>query len=214
MSESKTETKMSLAAKLARIGKEIGRIEKSGTNQQQNYNYIEYGTVAGRIRELFDEYGVIIIPSVKEITVDEITNKYKNAGYHYRLNMEFTIINGDDMSDRLTATWLGESADYGDKGINKAETSGTKYFLMRLFNVSEKGEEEADSKSPEIKKSTASPQPPTDTQRKELNAYLLELGKPDEEIADIMAQLKTQQAILAAIKKAKNMLGAAAKEQQ
>ena len=76
MSESKTETKMSLAAKLARIGKEIGRVEKSGTNQQQNYNYIEYGMVAGRIRELFDEYGVIIIPSVKEITVDEITNKY------------------------------------------------------------------------------------------------------------------------------------------
>lgn len=146
--------KMTLAAKLARIGKEIGTVDKSGRNTQQNYNYIEYGVVAGRIRELFDTYGVIIIPSVDDYQVDEITNKYGNRGYHYTLKMSFKLINGDDAEDNTTATWLGESADYGDKGINKAETSGTKYFLMRLFNVSEKGEEEADSKSPEIEKTT------------------------------------------------------------
>ena len=146
--------KPTLAAKLARIGKEIGTVDKSGRNTQQNYNYIEYGVVAGRIRELFDTYGVIIIPSVDDYQVDEITNKYGNRGYHYTLKMSFKLINGDDANDATTATWLGESADYGDKGINKAETSGTKYFLMRLFNVSEKGEEEADSNSPEIEKTT------------------------------------------------------------
>lgn len=150
---SKTEeklTKLSLATKLARIGKEIGTVDKTGKNQQQNYNYIEYGVVAGRIRELFDIYGVIIIPNVDEYSVDEILNKYGNKGYHYTLKMSFRIVNGDDANDFLTAQWMGESADYGDKGINKAETSGTKYFLMRLFNISEKGEEEADEKSPEI----------------------------------------------------------------
>lgn len=141
---------MSLAAKLARIGKEIGAVDKSGRNNEQKYNYIEYGVVAGRIRELFDTYGVIIIPSVEGYQADEITSKYGSRGYHYTLRMSFQLINGDDPEDRFSATWMGESADFGDKGVNKAETSGTKYFLMRLFNVSEKGEEEADKVTPEF----------------------------------------------------------------
>lgn len=141
---------MSLASKLAAIGKEIGAVDKSGKNTQQNYNYIEYGVVAGRIRELFDKYHVIIVPSVDNVQQDEITNKYGGKGYHYILTMTFTLINGEDAEDREVASWAGESADYGDKGINKAETAGTKYFLMRLFNVSEKGEEEADKSTPEM----------------------------------------------------------------
>lgn len=141
---------MTLAQKLARIGKEIGAVSKSGTNKEQKYTYIEYGVVAGRIRELFDDYGIIIVPRVDDYKADEVTSKYGNKGYHYVLKMSFTLINGDDMADRIETSWLGESADFGDKGINKAETSGTKYFLMRLFNVSEKGEEEADKNTPEI----------------------------------------------------------------
>lgn len=147
MGETKSPT---LAARLAKIGKEIGAVDKSGRNAEQKYNYIEYGVVAGRIRELFDKYGVIILPAVQDYSVDEITSKYGNKGYHYVLKMSFRIYNADDMTDFVETTWTGESADFGDKGINKAETSGTKYFLMRLFNISEKGEEEADEKSPEI----------------------------------------------------------------
>ena len=144
------ETKpLSLASKLASIGKEIGAVDKSGRNQQQNYNYIEYGVVAGRIRELFDKHHIIIIPNVDNIQQDEITNKYGGKGYHYILQMSFTLINGDSPEDQETATWAGEASDYGDKGINKAETAGTKYFLMRLFNISEKGDEDADSTTPE-----------------------------------------------------------------
>ena len=141
---------MTLAQKLAKIGKEIGAVSKSGTNKEQKYNYIEYGVVAGRIRELFDTYGIIIVPKVDDYKADEVTSKYGNKGYHYVLRMSFKLINGDDKDDFIETSWLGESADFGDKGINKAETSGTKYFLMRLFNVSEKGEEEADKASPEF----------------------------------------------------------------
>jgi hypothetical protein len=144
-----TKNPLSLATKLAAIGKEIGAVDKSGKNAQQNYNYIEYGVVAGRIRELFDKYRVIIVPSVDSVQHDEIVNKYGGKGYHFILTMTFELINGDNPEDREIATWAGEASDYGDKGVNKAETAGTKYFLMRLFNISEKGEEEADKKTPE-----------------------------------------------------------------
>lgn len=132
---------MSLASKLAAIGKEIGAVSKSGKNLQQKYDYIEYGVVAGKIRELFDKYHIIIIPNVDNIQQDEIKGKYDNSGYHFVLQMTFTLINGDNLDDREIATWAGEASDFGDKGINKAETAGTKYFLMRLFNISEKGDD-------------------------------------------------------------------------
>ena len=132
---------MSLASKLAAIGKEIGAVDKSGKNQQQHYDYIEYGVVAGKIRELFDKYHIIIVPNVDSVSTDEIKSKYDTTGYHYVLTMTFTLINGDDKEDREIASWCGEASDFGDKGINKAETAGTKYFLMRLFNISEKGDD-------------------------------------------------------------------------
>lgn len=166
---SKDDTKLSLGAKLARIGKEIGRVDKTGKNQQQRYDYIEYGVVAGRIRELFDEYRVIIIPSVVEYSQDNITTRNGGSGYHYTLKMRFQIINGDDPQDTISADWMGESADYGDKGINKAETSGTKYFLMRLFNVSEKGEEEADAKTPKFDKSEPNPKKTSKTSVRDIS---------------------------------------------
>ena len=131
----------SLATKLAAIGKEIGAVDKSGKNLQQKYDYIEYAVVAGRIRELLDKYHVIIIPNVEHIQQDEVESKYNAKGYHYVLQMSFELINGDDPTDKELATWAGEAIDYGDKGINKAETAGTKYFLMRLFNISEKGDD-------------------------------------------------------------------------
>lgn len=154
-----TKEKMSLASKLAVIGKEIGAVDKSGKNSQQNYNFIEYGVVAGRIRELFDKYKVIIIPNVNEVQQDEITTRTGGKGYHYILRMTFTVMNGEDLDDKFEASWVGEAIDYGDKGINKAETSGTKYFLMRLFNVSEKGEVEADNETPEPMAETSSKRP-------------------------------------------------------
>ena len=186
------ENKQSLAAKLAAIGKEIGAVDKSGKNSQQNYAYIEYGVVAGRIRELFDKYHVIIVPNVESIDCDEITAKYGSKGYHYVLHMTFDIINGDDPEDREVASWLGEASDYGDKGINKAETAGTKYFLMRLFNVSEKGDEDADKTTPEEIKDS-----------KPVKKYTVRdvgIAKTQLENAHDLNELKVRFALLGAVK--------------
>lgn len=135
MAENKT-----LAAKIAAISKDLGAIKKGGHNTEQKYDFIEYAAVSGKIRELLDKHGVAIIPSVIDHDRDDITSKYGAKGYHHTLKMHFTVINADDKDDKIEADWLGESSDYGDKGINKAETSGTKYFYMRLFNISEKSD--------------------------------------------------------------------------
>ncbi len=141
--------KFTLAGKLAKIGDEIGKIDKGGYNKTQNFKFIEYAEVAGRIRSLFAQYGVIIKPEVVSYDVTEVKSRSGGIGYHYILTMNFCAINADDNNDRIESQWVSEAVDYGDKGVNKAITSGTKYFIMRLFNISERGDEDNDSQTPE-----------------------------------------------------------------
>lgn len=139
-----------LAAKLAAISKEIGAVAKSGKNTEQHYDFIEYAVVSGKMRELLDKHGVMIVPSVTGYEKEVITSRQGRTGFHFVITMHFTAINAEDKDDRIEANWLGEASDFGDKAVNKAETSGTKYFYMRLLNISEKGEQEADAVTPEV----------------------------------------------------------------
>lgn len=141
---SQSQPNLTLAAKIAAISKDLGAIQKGGHNKEQHYDFIEYAAVSGKIRELLDKHGVAIIPSVENYARDDVKSKSGAAGYHYMLTMRFTVINASDANDKIEATWMGESTDWGDKGINKAETSGTKYFYMRLFNISEKSDSDND----------------------------------------------------------------------
>lgn len=144
---SEAQKKPTLAARIAAISKDLGAIKKSGHNKEQHYDFIEYAAVSGKIRELLDQHGVAIIPTVTDYERDDVKSRNGATGYHYTLKMTFTVINADNQEDQIVATWMGESTDWGDKGINKAETSGTKYFLMRLFNISEKGDADNDPDS-------------------------------------------------------------------
>lgn len=146
--ESKKAKTLTLAAKLAAIGARVGKVQKGGYNKEQKYNYIEYAEVASRVRELLDEYRVAIVPNVTKLERDVVTSRNGGSGNHYLVYMEFEIVDGDAPEATIMVPWVGESTDWGDKGVNKAITSATKYFLMRLFNVSEKGEVEADKESP------------------------------------------------------------------
>lgn len=138
-----------LARKIADISAALGAIAKDGINKEQKYAFIEYAAVAGKLRTIQAEHGVAVFPHVEDYTMNEVRSKFGAIGYHYVLKMKFKVVNADDMNDFIEQSWLGEATDYGDKGINKAETSATKYFYMRLYNISEKGEAEADNNTPE-----------------------------------------------------------------
>lgn len=144
------EGKLNLAAKIAKIASEIGAIDKSGRNTQQGYKFIEYAVVAAEIRAKQAEVGVAIVPQIESYTCSEVRTAKGGAGFHYLLNMIFDVVNTDNPEDRMQVKWVGEATDYGDKGVNKAITSAVKYFVMRLYNISEKGEKEADEETPEV----------------------------------------------------------------
>lgn len=141
---------LNLYQKLAKITGEIGVIAKDGNNQQQKYKYIEYETIAGKFRELFSKYGVVLIPSMVEQERSTITTSRGSSGVSTVCHFEFTVVNADKPDDRFVVKWQGEAADYGDKATNKAATAAVKYYLMRQFNISSKGDEDPDSQAPEV----------------------------------------------------------------
>lgn len=141
---------LNLYQKLAKITGEIGVIAKDGNNQQQKYKYIEYETIAGKFRELFSKYGVVLIPSMVEQERSAITTSRGSSGVSTVCHFEFTVVNADKPDDRFVVKWQGEAADYGDKATNKAATAAVKYYLMRQFNISSKGDEDPDSQTLEV----------------------------------------------------------------
>lgn len=162
MTDTKPEANASLNIyqKLAAITGEIGVVAKDGKNAEQKYAFIEYAAVAGKLRTLFAKYGVVIVPRIKSQERTEITSKYGAKGFHTLAKLEFQVVNADDPSDHFTVEWESEAADYGDKATNKAATAALKYYEMRQFNISEKGED-ADNVTPELEKieKPAAPKP-------------------------------------------------------
>ncbi len=143
---------MNIYQKIAAITGEVGAIAKGGQNKEQGYAFIEYAAVAGELRQLFAKYGVVIIPNMPPVAEqhrNEFTTKNGKGGVALLIDFKFDIVNADAPEDRFNVGWTGEAVDYGDKATNKAATAALKYYLMRQFNISEKGEQEADNQTPE-----------------------------------------------------------------
>lgn len=203
MAETKTAeatTPLNLYQKLAAITGEIGEIKKGGRNREQGFDFIEYAAVAGKLRTLFAKYGVVVIPRMaqtKNQHRENITSKAGKAGQSVLVDMTFTVVNADDPNDKFTVPWTGEAVDYGDKATNKAATSALKYFLMRQFNVSEKGDDPDEQEVGEIQhRETAPPRasttrPPSDKQIGMIKGLAKRKGKDAEWIESVLAATHT-----------------------
>lgn len=153
---------MNIYQKIAAITGEVGAIKKAGQNREQNYSFIEYAAVAGELRTLFAKYGVVIIPNMQktsEQSRNDFTTRAGKGGVAVLIDFKFDIVNADKPDDRFSVDWVGEAVDYGDKATNKAATAALKYYLMRQFNISEKGEQEADAHTPERPAYNPAPEP-------------------------------------------------------
>lgn len=149
---------LNLYQKLISITEEIGVIEKTGRNNQQGYAFMEQAQIVAELRPLLKKYGVAIMPETLSRTVDryEVTRSNGKHGVdvHASVQMRFTIINADKPEEQFVCAWDGgEAIDSGDKATNKAITASNKYFLIKLFNISDK--DDADASSPQAE--TASP---------------------------------------------------------
>lgn len=133
---------LTIYEKLNAIMDEVGKIEKTGRNTTQNYAFIEQAVVMAKLRPLFVKYGIVLLPQVKGTHYHETPSGKMLVA---QLDMNFTLVNADNPAERLEFDWSSEGADNGDKAINKAETAGEKYWLLKLLMISEKDDPDSDS---------------------------------------------------------------------
>jgi len=113
-----------------------GSIRKEGTAPQVmgGFKFIEWDDVAEKIGTLMAENGIVMLPSMPSCEVDQTgTTASGKPIYRATAPLAFELINADVPDDRTVVTWIGSGDDSGDKAVQKAGTSGTKYMLLKLF---------------------------------------------------------------------------------
>lgn len=159
-----------LYKKLLLITEEIGKIDKTGSNSAQGYRFIEQAQVVAEVRVQLAKHGVVIIPETVSRTIDRyVVTKpgYKQgdppkeqASYHVNVVSRYTIINADNPEERITCEWdAGEALDTSDKATNKAVTASDKYFLMKLFKISDRDDPDASSQEAHVEPPKAATKP-------------------------------------------------------
>ena len=148
--------KPNLFQKLAAISADLGAIQKDGTydggQRGGSYKFISHAALMGHLRNELARHNVVIIPEVIEATTEgrekhSTYNGQERVSFERRVTvrMLFTVVDGDDPESKFTAQWSGEGIDAGDKGTQKAGTSAEKYFLFKLFKVSDKDDPDAEN---------------------------------------------------------------------
>lgn len=165
-----TET-LNLYQKLAAISGGLGAIEKDGNydggQRGGSYKFISHSQLMGHLRNELARHNVVIVAEVRESRT-ELREKHTEYNGQSRVSverrvvvtMQFTVTDGDSPESSFTARWFGEGIDNGDKATQKAATSGEKYFLMKLFKVSDKDDPDAEREEVEARQA-----PATTTQR-------------------------------------------------
>ena len=147
-------TPKSLVAKLADIINQVGPQKHAGYNDFHKYTYFTEAQLMDVIQPLLAKAGLILTTSILSVETREITNAKGKPEQLTLVKTEHVITDG---AESLTLLGAGQGVDPADKGLYKAITGASKYFLQKNFMVSipaldAEGDEGADRRhEPELK---------------------------------------------------------------
>lgn len=118
-----------MAQKISEIVLAVSHVAKGGRNAFHNYDYATEADVLAAVRQAMAERKLALIP---EVTSWEVEKEEGSKDFITHVKLNFTLVDGD------TGFWevcpfAGSGLDRGEKGIYKAITGATKYFLLKLF---------------------------------------------------------------------------------
>lgn len=126
---------MSIYSKILQVMKEVEKVPKNGYNQFHKYYYATESDLTESIRPILIDAGLAFFATVLE---------QSREGEFTKVKMEFTLAD-TETGETLKSIFWGEGQDKGDKGLYKAYTGATKYFLMKTFLIPTGDDPEGDS---------------------------------------------------------------------
>ena len=134
--------KAAVYKKMQLVMSDVGHIPKSGWNAHHKYNFTRAEDICRRLQKVMSRHGLIIIPSMGEMTRD---------GRNTTVKWEMTIADTDSGAE-IVMTWYSEAMDTQDKGLNKCATAAVKYMLLKLFLIPDENEPDEDEEGPIVEK--------------------------------------------------------------
>lgn len=148
-----------LYEKLAKATLDVGGFVTDKTNKEQGYSYISADQVLERAGVALAKVGVVVVPAVVSHDCQVVDRGGKSPRIDAIVTFDMVVA---DTETELHALWVGRGSDYAtpDKALYKAITSGHKYFLMKLLEISvgnedsEHDEEKSNGRSEHTSKNT------------------------------------------------------------
>jgi ERF superfamily len=106
------------------IMSELHYIAKGDKTVNGQYRFVSHDQVTAKIHPLLVKYGILIIPTVDEMTQD---------GNRTIVNLLMSFTNVDNRLDSFTIKSVGYGVDSGDKGPGKAISYAYKYGILKTF---------------------------------------------------------------------------------
>lgn len=135
----------SILKALAQVRAAVPAVPKSGHNAFHHYDYASESDVLSAYNPAMNEAGLIVLPAVLESHERQIQTKSGGETTLTRVVMEFTLAHKDGDVWPVPLRWEAQGEDSQDKGLAKAVTSATKYFLTSLFQAEKGTDPDADS---------------------------------------------------------------------
>lgn len=144
-----SDTKLTLAAKLAELMAEVESLPKNGWNDHFKYHFVQEADVVAALRAGLSRRKIAFLPSVTDVqdtTVVTKTQQGEKTKIITTVRMVFTFKDGET-GEVIRRKWAGRGEDASDKGLYKAITGGNKYFLLKCFLISTGDDPEQETKS-------------------------------------------------------------------
>lgn len=127
--------KMSIYEAIPRIIAAIGAVskDKRATAGSTSYMYRGIDDVMNALQPLLAKYQVFVVPTVLEQYREDGVTKAGGASHLSIFKIKYTFFAND--GTYIEAVTVGEAADTGDKGSNKAMAIAFKYALFQVFCI-------------------------------------------------------------------------------
>lgn len=103
---------------------DLDYIQKGEARVNGQYRFASHDQVSAAIHPLLVKHGIVILPSVEEVTQE---------GNRTSVKLVMSFINADDKTDNFASRFIGYGVDSGDKGPGKAVSYAYKYGILKTF---------------------------------------------------------------------------------
>ncbi len=127
-------TEQTLAARLARIMGDVGRVEKKGKISSQGsgptYKFARDADVLEKVGPMMADAGIVMVPEHVALLTMDLTL----SGKQYLANIK-TDWHVTDGKESIRFETFGQGADSGDKALPKAQSNARKYAFFMLYHI-------------------------------------------------------------------------------